>query len=220
MFKKGDSIRIKDGVCDPDYPEIEIGGWQGRIFELEGADETGQELYTIAWDSISLKSLDAEIILESIEAGIDYAYIALYGNDIEKAAARDTEKDVEAAIAALEEEFFWSDLGEQGERIRQVLATAKSKSETDMLKAWEAHLKKSLKFPIAVVFVGEANGPFKEGAKFSIQGIDSITEIMGIMVTAKMEKGTQLVPLCDLDVETESAATESMYDYCIWYANH
>jgi hypothetical protein len=218
-FKKGESIKIKQGVCDPDYPNIDISGWQGRILEFDGEDEDG-ELYIIAWDSISLKSMDAAVILDAIEEEIDYSLITLYANDFEKAVPRDKEKDVELALAEIEEEFFWSDLGEQGERIRAVLKTAKSNSEKDRLKAWEIYLKSKLKFPMPLIYVGESEGVFKEGAALNLQSIDSISDVMGIVGTAKLEKGTASVPLCDLDSEIENEANLALYDYCIWFANH
>lgn len=218
-FKKGESIKIKQGVCDPDYPNIDISGWQGRIVEFDGEDEDG-ELYIIAWDSISLKSMDSTVILDAIEEEIDYSLITLYANDFDIAAPRDKEKDVELALAELEEEFFWSDLGEQGERIRAVLKAAKSNSEKDRLKAWEFYLKSKLKFPMPLIYVGESEGIFKEGAALNLQSIDSISDVMGIVGTAKLEKGTATVPLCDLDSETENEANTALYDYCIWFANH
>ena len=64
-FKKGESIRVKQGISDPDYPSIDINGWQGRIVEFDGEDEDG-ELYIIAWDSISLRNMDSEVILDAI----------------------------------------------------------------------------------------------------------------------------------------------------------
>ena len=30
-FKKGDSVKVKDGVMWPDYEELCLAGWQGRI---------------------------------------------------------------------------------------------------------------------------------------------------------------------------------------------
>jgi hypothetical protein len=218
-FKKGESISVKKGVSDPDYPTIDISGWQGRIVEFDGEDEDG-ELYIVAWDSISLKSMDANVILDAIEEGIDYSLITLYAKDFEKASPRDKEKDVESALAELEEEFFWSDLGEQGERIRAVLKTAKSNSEKDRLKAWEIYLKSKLKFPMEVIFVGESEGVFKEGTALSLLRIDSVSDVMGVMGTAKLEKGNASVPLCELDTENENEANLALYDYCIWYANH
>jgi hypothetical protein len=44
--------------------------------------------------------------------------------------------------------------------------------------------------------------------------------MMGIMGTAKLEKGTASVPLCELDTEEENEANLALYDYCIWFANH
>jgi hypothetical protein len=164
--------------------------------------------------------MDSEVILDAIEEGIDYSLITLYANDLEKASPRDKQKDVETALAEIEEEFFWSDLGEQGERIRAVLKTAKSKTEKDSLKAWDTYLKSKLKFPMKVIFVGESEGVFNEGAALSLLSIDSISDMMGIMGTAKLEKGTASVPLCELDTEEENEANLALYDYCIWFANH
>jgi hypothetical protein len=52
-FKIGDSVRVKDTVMCPDDDSLCIGGWQGRVFEIE--DGVG-----IRWDSITLKQLPVE----------------------------------------------------------------------------------------------------------------------------------------------------------------
>ena len=71
-----------------------------------------------------------------------------------------------------------------------------------------------------VIFVGESEGVFNEGTALSLLSIDSISDMMGIMGTAKLEKGTASVPLCELDTEEENEANLALYDYCIWFANH
>lgn len=37
-FTTGDTVRAKSGVADPDYPDTPIGGWAGRIAEVEPGD--------------------------------------------------------------------------------------------------------------------------------------------------------------------------------------
>ena len=34
-LKKGDSVVIKGEMKDPDFEEYEIGGWQGRVIDIE-----------------------------------------------------------------------------------------------------------------------------------------------------------------------------------------
>jgi len=37
VLKVGDSVRVKTGVLDPDL-SLDIGGWQGRVQEVDGAE--------------------------------------------------------------------------------------------------------------------------------------------------------------------------------------
>jgi hypothetical protein len=49
----GDSVKVKEGVDDPDS-NVDISGWQGRILGI-GEDENGQPWILVAWDSHTLK---------------------------------------------------------------------------------------------------------------------------------------------------------------------
>ena len=219
-FKKGDCVKIKDGVTDPDYPEIDISGWQGRVEEFENDAEEGGELYTIAWDSISLRNLDAQIILDSIEEGVDYTMMAMLGEDLEPAEPRDSEEDVVFAIAELDETYYWSELGEQGDRIREVLSKIKSNDINEVLSFWKSHLENNLTLPIRVIYVGESVDGLSEGAKMTVTAFDSVEEENGIIASVQTSKGNKLVPLCDFDVETESESNQALNDYCVWFANY
>ena len=55
-FKIGDSVFVRKGVIDPDY-DIDISGWQGRITRINRFIE-------IQWDSITLKNMPLELLLE------------------------------------------------------------------------------------------------------------------------------------------------------------
>jgi len=37
-FAVGDSVRVRIGVTDPDFPDIPLGGRVGKIAEIEDAD--------------------------------------------------------------------------------------------------------------------------------------------------------------------------------------
>ena len=35
-FQIGTKVRVKYGVCDPDFPDIPLGGWAGTVKEVPG----------------------------------------------------------------------------------------------------------------------------------------------------------------------------------------
>jgi len=45
-FAVGDAVRVCSGVTDPDFPDIPLGGWAGKI---TGAEEGNPPLYSIRW---------------------------------------------------------------------------------------------------------------------------------------------------------------------------
>ena len=66
----GDSVRVKDGYEDPDNPDWNIAGWQGRLIEII---EVNPPMILVEWDSITLKNMPASIIEECEEEGLEWA---------------------------------------------------------------------------------------------------------------------------------------------------
>src|SRR2546429_7084753 len=123
----GESVVVKPGVTDPDTGH-DIGGWQGRISAI--LDEA--EILTIQWDSLTLKSIPPAHIAWSEEEGLSWSEMNLSPEEVEPAAARDTEDDVAAATAELESQTSWLYLGgEQGKRIQAIVNRAAVHNEDD-----------------------------------------------------------------------------------------
>jgi len=139
-IKPGDSVKVKEGIMCPDQEDLCLGGWQGRVFEIE-KDEDGSILIGIKWDSITLKNMPASFIDQSEEEGTDYATMYLAPEEVEPAAARDTEEDVEEALAEISKKYSWSWLGEEGRRINEVLAGVEEKDGGEAFDAWENHFR-------------------------------------------------------------------------------
>jgi len=53
-FAVADSVRVKSGVTDPDYPDIPLGGWRGTILQVW---EVTPPLYLIQWDGETLENI-------------------------------------------------------------------------------------------------------------------------------------------------------------------
>jgi hypothetical protein len=89
-----------------------------------------------------------------------------------------------------------------------------------LLKAWESHISENIKFPLSVIYLGEHQKNISEGTKLTLNKITSIDEEFGIMVSVDYKSSPMILPLSDVDVETETNDNSCIQDYLIWYANH
>lgn len=215
-LKIGDSVIVKAGVIDPDL-EIEIGGWQGRISEINRQDK----LICIDWDSLTLKSMPGSIIDQCEEEGLDWSRMYLGPAEVDLTTPRDTEADVTAIIEQLEAEHTWSYVGEAGPDIQRVLAGIDLEDDLAAFEAWEEHLRQALTFPFAAeVAEFQEAGPIRAGDKVTVQSILGIADLYGVLVKVKHKHGNFDFPLCDLDAaEPDSATSKLLKAYAIWFAN-
>jgi preprotein translocase subunit YajC len=96
----GDSVVVKSGVIDPDL-DIDIGGWQGRVMEVDDGDTV-----FIRWDNITLQEMGLDIAIQCENNNLDWEVMTLYMADVQKATRRDTEKDVVRVARHLKTEMI------------------------------------------------------------------------------------------------------------------
>ena len=82
-FKTGDSVVVRQGTKEPDLEEFEIGGWQGRIVEIDTESDKHKNLITIEWDSLTLKHIPSYYIEQSVKDGYDWQNTVLYDLQID-----------------------------------------------------------------------------------------------------------------------------------------
>ena len=104
LYEIGCSVRVLDDVRDPDYPEAEIGGWQGRVFDVDEDDE-GEKLLGIQWDSVTLRRMPKDILGRAEREGHDFSVMYLHAKDLELASARDTEREARRVAEEIEDAF-------------------------------------------------------------------------------------------------------------------
>ncbi|CAK8716283.1 hypothetical protein GMJAKD_05435 [Candidatus Electrothrix aarhusensis] len=157
----GDSVVVKPNVEELDL-NINIGGWQGRVAEIEEEDS----LIGIDWDSLTLKQMPDKTIVYCEIEGLDWARAYLAPEDVEQTTARDNESDVKKAIEQIESkhDFTWldedsDDWDEEDRRIQEVLNLAEDESEEAAYEAWQEHFQEVLQFPFeAEVFEWQEEG--------------------------------------------------------------
>jgi len=212
----GESVVVKPGVSDPDTGR-DIGGWQGRISAIFDAEE----ILTMQWDSLTLKSIPPAHIAWSEEEGLSWSEMNLSLDEVEPAAARDTEDDVAAALKELESQTSWLYLGgEQGQRIQAIVNQAKSHDEFAVFRAWHAYLEQHLVFPFAATVEEYQRGSVRQGARVSVRAITLLDDTYGTIVAVKHKNGLNDLPLCDLKATGADAETRQLVeDYAVWFAN-
>ena len=208
----GQSVRVLDGTTCPDAEQFDIGGWQGRIFEIEDDGLVG-----IAWDSVTLTEMSQEFVLQSIEEDLDWATIYLGSYEVRPADARDSEADVRRAIRKMEEHYYWYKFGPEGRVIESVLELSGSDYEPDILPIWDEFLRGKLVVPFrAFVAEYQAEGDLQEGDQVTVLNIEPFDEDFGTMVACERGGKKSTLPLTDLDADGENAKYANAYR--IWFS--
>ena len=99
-LRVGDSVAVKPGVLDPDFG-TDIGGWQGRIEEIDD----GRTVF-IRWDSITLQHMGLDLVIRCENENFDWGVMTLNTEDIEPTTARDSEPDVDRIVFQLRMEML------------------------------------------------------------------------------------------------------------------
>lgn len=217
-LKVGDSVVVKPGTKDPDTGG-DISGWQGRITDFSEDDHA--PTVGIRWDSITLKNIPLATLQHSEDEGLDWQCLYLYLTEVAPAPARDTEQDIQAALAEIDKQSHWLYLGEEGQRIQEVLNGIDPDDELDLLDAWEAYLEKKLSFPFeAEISEYQERGPLRTGERVQVKRIHDTDDLYGIIVEVRRGREKFWFPLCDLEATDRSSTNyQFVKDYAVWFAN-
>ncbi len=217
-FKIGDSVSVKPGV-KVEGVSCDIIGWQGRVDEF-----TDDNLIGVRWDSITLKSQPEQYILQTyrMTGTEEFNHFYLGEDDIEPAVARDKEKDVEAAIQAIEDKYYWrafDDGDGLGELIQEVLDNDEYEEDVDK---WEAYLEENVKFPFKAKVIDSSGyyGKLKGGDIVTVKNIAASDMDYGILVNARIRIEPAVLPLCDLEFfEGDEDSAMPVAAYVEWFVN-
>jgi hypothetical protein len=214
-FKIGDSVIVNSEVSDPEL-NTNIGGWQGRITDIEN-----NNLICIEWDSITLDKIPASTIIKCEQDGLGWDQMSLYESEVSLARARDSHEDVEVIIDKIEKKYEWVYLGEEGERIQKVLSGVLSGDIRECYEAWEIYLNKNLTFPFhAVIAESEEGSILREGDHISVFKLDEIVDMYGILARIKSNKKSYVFPLCDIEVKNNRLPHYQLVkDHSVWFSN-
>ena len=241
-MKQGDSVKVKQGILDPDLNQFNMSGWQGRITNITSDNESN--LIEIAWDSITLKQLPKEFIENSIEDGYDYSVMSLEKDDIELTKPRDKESDVEKQMKEIEKRYHNIAFDEQEKRIAAILSTDDLSVTEEKQNVYLDYLQSNIQKRIILtgredftweekyLFGGWSKKEYEELKKTHasytdkfefIELLEDIDEMYGLLAKVKRvtDKKQFVLPLWDLKCNDKNSKTYKLIsDYSFWMTNY
>lgn len=234
-MKTGNSIRIKQGITSPDYDDLIIEGWEGRIIDIDDG------IVTIELDSKTLSELSENYIIDSIVQNVQYTLISLEMDEIEVVIPRDTKNDV---LLKQDELDIRYSSGKEKNRIAKILNSKDNFVNKDNLQKYYQYLKSNIQTPCILTGMedfdweepyvfGEWSEKEYEKLKLTnpsytdkfefIEFIDEIDDWKGIRVKVKrlLDKKLFDLPLWDLKTVDENSSNYLLVsDYSSWMTNY
>jgi hypothetical protein len=137
-MKIGNCVRVRKGTKSPDYEELLIDGWTGRIVRID------ENILTIELDSITLSELKEDYIIDSLINGFEYNLICLETDEVEIVNPRDSQNDTLKKQMKLNARYSFD---EEEKRIHEILKSDDISVNEENLNRYLNYLKIKLKTP-------------------------------------------------------------------------
>lgn len=220
-FTVGVTVRARAGVTDPDFPDIPLGGWAGKIAEIE---EGSPPLYLIRWSQDTLKNMHPVYRNRCERDGLDHEEMWLGEDDLEPDAGDLVVLEQPTKIVTPR-----LSMKDQDDRIRAVFGQTRDdllpEVEEDSLHMYYKYLAAKLKFPVEATWTKETGlGEVTEKVSIlSLGGSEDepwVDDMYGIVCSAKMKRGAGDLPLAEMEKVKGKPNKQLVEDYAYWFWNH
>ena len=220
-FTVDNQVRVRFGVKDPDFSDIPLGGWVGKITDVEAGNPP---TYLIRWNQQTITAMHPVFRNRSERDGLDFEEMWLGEDDLEldSGGAVVIEQPTKIVTRPLS-------MNDQDDRIRAVFGLTSDdvfpeRNETN-LRTYHGYLVANLTFPCAATF---ANSPeFGRRSEIvtilSLNGLDDdlwYDDSYGIMCNVNVKKRRSVVPLAELEELVDRRNAQIVADYSYWFWNH
>jgi hypothetical protein len=155
-FKVGDKVRVKPGICDPDFPDMPLGGWAATITEI--IKYKGRINCVFELDERTLASIHPIYRKRCERDGLDFEIMCLGEEEVEPddGTPASIEQPTEIKTPSLSQE-------NQDDRVRMVFGLTHDdplpEVSPETLMTFYRYLAANLKFPI-FTSCWSKSGPF------------------------------------------------------------
>ena len=217
----GDSVRVKLGVTDPDFPDIPFGGWAGTILEFGDGDP---RTYLIVLDEQTLKSIHPIYHKRCERDGLEADMVWLLEEDLEP--DRGESVQIEQPTSIVTKPLSMDD---QDDRIRAIFGLTSDdplpESDDELLLTYYNYLVAKLSFPYEARYSFET-GPFQSKTiAITVLGLldpddfPGDADMYGLFCQARRGDERIDLPLADVEVGKGNPNRQFVADYSYWFVN-
>jgi hypothetical protein len=223
----GDRVRVKDGVLDPDYEGQSIGGWAGTIIDMD--DSSDPPLILLEWEARTLSELIGRKALERAERdGLQSDGMWLYLTDVERLdPTQGTEPPQPVNRAPKPRARYAVPLTDEEIRVTRLFGLPEPAGpppvDNATLEVYHGYLCTRMRFP----FVGEYSletAPLEHVSEYvkvtGLADVDDCDEFYGLLCEGRWGRRQVVVPLAEVEVDTDDPNRQLIDDYQVWFWNY
>jgi hypothetical protein len=220
-------VRVKDGVLDPDYEGQSIGGWTGTIIDID--DSSDPSLILLEWEARTLTELIGKKALERAEReGLQGDGMWLYLTDVEQLdPTQGTEPPQPMNRAPKPKKRHDVPLTAEEIRVTRLFGLPASAGppavDDATLEVYHDYLCAHMRFP----FMGEYSretAPLHQVSEYikvtGLEDVDDCDEFYGILCKGRRGRRHVVVPLAEVEVDTDDPNRQLIDDYQVWFWNY
>jgi hypothetical protein len=205
---------VRDGTVDPDFPEVQLGGWTGTVREFDFESEPA--LVLIEWDAATQERMDPHYRERCEKEGLELETMWLGVFDVEPTGA-----------TARQLVPFEQEENNHERRILTALGYAGDPGplppvNQENLRQYHRYLRTRLTFPCSGRYYEDPiNFPDKP-MPMSFKALapeDQCVGEFGLLLEANLgaASGSLMVPLIKVDLEGDEATKQLVQDYTRWF---
>jgi hypothetical protein len=218
-FTAGTQVRVKPGTADPDFSDIPLGGWTGRVREVD--QRSTPPTYLIEWNKHTLDHMHPVYRKRCERDGLELESMWLAEDDIEPDTG-------EPAVIEQPAQILARPLNEknQVDRVRVALGLTSDdplpEVDEETLLGYHRYLAAHLTFPVDAKWQPEF-GPTHAVTITALGDPEDDTwadDMYGLLCQAKAEGRVIEVPLAECEAKKSSPNRKLLKDYAYWFWNN
>jgi len=220
-FALNEFVRVRSGVTDPDFPDTPLGGWAGKIVEVQSGD---LPTYLIRWNKTTLASIHPIYRKRCERDGFAFEEMWLAEDDFEPDTGCPVvlEQPTKIVTPPLS-------MKDQDDRIRAVFGLTRDDLLPDVdsssLRTYYNYLAANLRFPFEATWTRETR--FRDvSGKVTIHDLGGfeddpwIDDTYGILCKAMMSGVNRDLPLSEVEKVKGKPNQQIVEDYGYWFGNY
>lgn len=222
-FAVGMIIRVKQGMMDPDFADMPLGGWTGTILEID--QQSHSKIYLVEWNQDTLDRMHPVYRKRCQRDDLEMKNMWLAEAELEHDSGELVKVEQPTNLVSRP-----LSMGDQDDRIRAIFGLTSDDPllfvNDENLRKYHRYLATHLSFPFQAKYQVEhqvETGLFQEKAiSVTVMGLldtDHFDEDQGILCEAMKEGQSVDLVLAELESTVNIHNRQLMEDYAYWFYN-